>query len=104
MQIVIKISDEYAEQFYLNKCKDKFDNLATNEFGYVLRKAFENATPLPDHHGRLIDADTLEEKVEKHREMLKISEYDRELVLHYTDIEMAPTIIEVDEEKQDARI
>ena len=59
-----------------------------------LMNAVAEGKPLPEHHGRLIDADTLEEKVEKHREMLKISEYDRELVLHYTDIEMAPTIIE----------
>ena len=59
MKIVIDIDDKYAKQFYKNKCKDKFDNLATNEFGYVLRKAFENATPLPEHHGRLIDADNI---------------------------------------------
>lgn len=90
MQIVIEI----PEDSYKATCN-----------GYMLPSDVENVvnaikqgTPLPKGHGRLIDADTLEEKVEKHREMLKISEYDRELVLHYTDIEMAPTIIEANKE------
>lgn len=85
MEIVIKISEDaynLLEQKYRNGKADVLDCIILN--GNIL----------PKGHGRLIDADTLEEKVEKHREMLKISEYDRELVLHYTDIAMAPTIIE----------
>ena len=46
---------------------------------------------------RLIDADALDEKVERHHNMLKISRYDRDLILHYTDVEMAPTVIEAEE-------
>lgn len=61
--------------------------------------AIKNGAPLPKGHGRLIDADMLEKKVEKHRKMLKISEYDRDLVLHYTDIEMSPTIIKAEGRK-----
>ena len=56
-------------------------------------EAVEVSTP----HGRLIDVDALEGKVEKHRNMLRISMYDRDLVLHYTDVAMAPTVIEAEE-------
>ena len=84
MEIVIDIPEEMFQTV-------KNGNWCGN---HIIGEAIRNGTPLPKNHGRLIDADTLEEKVEKHREMLKISEYDRELVLHYTNIEMAPTIIE----------
>lgn len=47
MKIVIDISEEYRHDFDINKCADKFDCLATNEFGYVLRKAFKNGTIIP---------------------------------------------------------
>lgn len=55
------------------------------------------AVEVPTPHGNLIDVNALEEKVEKHRDMFKISTYDRELILHYTDIAMAPTVIEAEE-------
>ena len=55
MKIVIEIPEEYRKIFETEKCKSKFDSLASNEFGYVLRKAFENGTPLPKGHGALID-------------------------------------------------
>lgn len=86
MKMVIEIPDRL-----IKKVKDHYVNPYEVD---EICEAILDGTPLPEHHGRLIDADELEEKVEKHREMLKISEYDRELVLHYTDIEMAPTIIE----------
>lgn len=47
MKLVIEIPEEYRSIFEDNRCKEKFDSLATNEFGYVLRKAFENGKPLP---------------------------------------------------------
>lgn len=43
-------------------------------------------------HGRLIDADALEEQVEYDYHHKKITRYDRDLLLHYLDVEMAPTI------------
>lgn len=61
MKIVIEIPDEYKKQFDENRCKENFDSLATNEFGYILRKAFENGTPLPKGHGDLIDRKDLRE-------------------------------------------
>lgn len=50
MRIVIDMPEEYRNLYETEKCKSKFDSLATNEFGYVLRKAFENGTPLPKGH------------------------------------------------------
>ena len=82
-----------------NEIKERTIITCGEIFAKNLVRRIRNGTPLPEHHGRLVDADALEEKVEKHRRMLKISEYDRELVLHYTDIEMAPTIIEGSDSK-----
>lgn len=93
MKIVIDINEHIYEQIMADSEVYVLDNEADR---ILIENAIYNSTPLPEHHGRLIDADTLEEKVEKHRNMLKISEYDRELVLHYTDIEIAPTIIEAE--------
>ena len=59
MQIVIDIPEEYKVLFDTERCSSKFDSLATNEFGYVLRKAFESSTSLPKRHGRLIDVDKI---------------------------------------------
>ena len=42
MKLIIEIPDDYEELFWKERCKSKFNGLATNEFGYVLRKAFEN--------------------------------------------------------------
>lgn len=89
MQIVIDIPQEVYDEALSG------DGTGAIWAGYV-----KNGIPLPEHHGRLIDIDMLEGKVEKHRKMLKISEYDRELILHYTDIEMAPTIIEADKTEE----
>ena len=54
-----------------------------------ISKAIRKGKPLPEHHGRLIDADALTEKAPEIQEYLDV---------------LAPTIIEADEEKQDARI
>ncbi len=60
MKLVIEIPEEYRSIFEENRCEEKFDSLASNEFGYVLRKAFENGTPLPKGHGRLKDIDEID--------------------------------------------
>jgi len=93
MKVVIDISEED----YKGICHLKNEQLRMlpEEVAETLIR-IKNSTPLPKGHGRLIDVDALEEKVEKHRKMLKISEYDRDLILHYTDVEMAPTVIKAD--------
>lgn len=82
MKIVIDIPEEYRALYETEKCKSKFDSLATNEFGYVLRKAFENGTPLPKGHGDLVDRKDLS--------LMTIHMIDGTLVCD------APTIIEAD--------
>ena len=52
--------------------------------------------PVPSH-GDLISRDELEVVVETHYKHHKISRYDRDLLLHYLDVEMAPTIIPAEE-------
>ena len=46
MKLIIEIPDDYEELFWTERCKSEFDSLATNEFGYVLRKAFESGVKL----------------------------------------------------------
>ena len=64
------------------------------------QEAFEVgiAFPVPEPHGRLIDADALEAKVNHHYKHKEITRYDRDLLLHYLDVEMSPTIIQASEE------
>lgn len=96
MQIVIDIPEEYKNQFDKNRCKEKFDSLATNEFGYILRKAFEAGIPLPKGHGRLIDAD----KTALLSDLFCYTRYTGIDEAPYEDattaLEFAPTIIEAD--------
>ena len=48
-------------------------------------------------HGDLIDRDALSNTIEQHYKHLKINRYDRDLLLHYLDVEMAPAIIPAEE-------
>lgn len=52
--------------------------------------AIANGTPLPEHHGRLIDADILEECKEVMNTIMGESKY----AIRMEDIRNAPTIIE----------
>ena len=66
-----------------------------------MRRAADAIEELSKHvpsvpYGDLIDRDALEAVVEQHYKHHKISRYDRDLLLHYLDIEMAPTIITAD--------
>jgi hypothetical protein len=98
MKLIIDIPEEYKALFDIEKCKSKFDSLATNEFGYVLRKAFENGTPLQKGHGRLIDADSIYQIVRP------IEQSDAEwgmtaetaIRLMHDVFDKAPTIIEAE--------
>lgn len=56
MKLIIDMPEEYKALFDTERCKSKFDSLATNEFGYVLRKAFENSTPLDDVRAEIVKA------------------------------------------------
>ena len=56
------------------------------------------AVSVPDPHGDLIERDALSNTIEQHYKHLKISRYDRDLLLHYLDVEMAPIVIPPKEE------
>ena len=76
MKIVIDIPDTYYEY-----CKAQEDAIE-------IQLAVKNGTPLPEHHGRLIDADELKRTMEK----------DMRRALSFVDLTdfvwLAPTIIE----------
>ena len=71
MNLVIKIPKEFEEEFNRDKFEDSLSRVASDieSFGFqlagryeletikMLRDAFKDGTPLPEHHGRLIDAD-----------------------------------------------
>ena len=71
MQIVIDIPKEFEEEFNRDKFEDSLSRVASDieSFGFqlagryeqetirMLREAIKSSTPLPKHHGRLIDAD-----------------------------------------------
>jgi len=70
MKIVIEIDDEQVLFDILNRGLE-----AKSETDKVIIDALYNGTPLPEHHGRLIDADALEEYFRNVRKELKASDY-----------------------------
>lgn len=64
-------------------------------FGYILFNAVINGTPIPQGHGRLIDADRLREEMEK----------DVRRAMSFADLTdfvwLAPTIIEEDKGEEE---
>lgn len=83
MKIVIDIpEDVYKRTVFYREFRDLNDCVTTI-------KALEKATPLPKHHGRLIDADALYEK-----SRLCHTEEDGTACVEWREINDAPTIIE----------
>lgn len=94
IELVIKISE---------KVKQAFDNAESNELkggyydcGGVIGNAIKNGTPLPKGHGRLIDADTLDEC----KEMMNTIMGECKYAVRMDDIRNSPTIIEADKGEQ----
>ena len=86
MQIMIDIPEEDYKN--VNRIVDR--GLGTN-----VDKAIKNGTPLPKHHGRLIDADAL--NLEKEVSMADDWKTAHEIA---NCIKYAPTIIEADAERE----
>ena len=82
MKIVIDIPDRIYKI-----TQNRTLNIMDDE---ILENALKNGTPLPEHHGRLIDADKLRETMEK----------DPRKALSFVDLTdfvwLAPTIIEAE--------
>ena len=80
MQIVIELPDEMWKLI---------------KVGYVplgISKCLMNGTPLPKHHGRLIDADALIFNADYYEPLISKRDFD-----------FAPTIIEADKEAQECQ-
>lgn len=95
MQIVIDIPKEFEEHFNSDRFEDSLARVASDieSFGFqlsgryeketitMLRKAIKKGTPLPEHHGRLIDA----------CELVKVANISKDI---FGALWNAPTIIE----------
>ena len=77
MKLIIDIPDDYMKHIDIYEKGSLFD--------MVLTGAIKNGTPLPEGHGRLIDADAYR------KEMLDSREFD-----FFKRLDMQPTIIEAD--------
>ena len=80
MQIVIDIPERTYEQLKFLR-EQGFDGFET-----IIDKAVANGTPLPKHHGRLIDADAMQK--------YQIDTFGQRLLV----IDTAPTIIDAESE------
>ena len=79
MEIVIDINEHIYEQIMADSKVYVLDNEIDR---ILIENAIYNGTPLPEHHGRLIDADAIQK--------CQIDNYGQELKI----IDNAPTIIE----------
>ena len=99
MQIMIDIPEEmYKEYMFVNLGRGNGKSIV-----YNLLKAIKNGRPLPEHHGRLIDADEL--KSMSYEVLVDTDNPNRSDGLSACnglvedDIDLAPTIIEANEEE-----
>ena len=95
MKIVIDIDDNlYTRLFFFF-----FDDY---DYAVDMATAIRKGTPLPEHHGRLIDADKVLDDIEKKypasvSEIEKCKKYAR--LVYYWAVKNAPTIIEGSEKE-----
>lgn len=89
MKIVIDISDNLMD--YIVKGRD-----LSEEQNDEMALAIANGTPLPEHHGRLIDGDKVLDDIVKKNPVF-ISETDKHKryarLVYYWAVKNAPTII-----------
>lgn len=85
MQIVISIDEDVFTRLFDNGTEDY---AIVNDDLFAVARSIRKGTPLPEHHGRLIDADALQTEMEK----------DVRKAMSFVDLKdfvwLAPTIIE----------
>lgn len=91
MKILIEVSEKDYLDFMLQYDNDRLDE---NIPFHRAKIAIAEGTPLPNGHGRLIDADALKKKAT----MCPTVGNAETLLLDISDVENAPTIIEADKE------
>ena len=84
MEIVIKIPKKKY-----NEIKERTIVTCGETFAKDLVRRIRNGTPLPEHHGRLIDADWIKNTLD----IYVINEYNGQFIRR-SDIDTIPTIIE----------
>ena len=86
MKVVIDIDEE--------DWKDINDiHFIREDLKFKIGKTIMNGTPLPEHHGRLIDADELREDFKTSKKISFVERMDISCIVDH-----APTIIEADRE------
>ena len=112
MQIAMEIPKEFESKFEFDRFADSLARVASDieALGFelsgryeretitMIRKAFENATPLPKGHGALKDADKLALAIAMIRDKCNEQELFQAYDNCVDEIIDAPTIIEADEE------
>ena len=89
MEIVIDIPEEmYKEYVSVELGRGNGKNIV-----YNLLNAIKNGTPLPEHHGRLIDGDALKNKI-MYKDDVAYETWDELYDSVLEEIDNAPTIIE----------
>lgn len=100
MKLVIDI----PEELYTYIQSESYDEHLDRRFDYRIRFAVRDATPLPKGHGRLIDANTLEnefdmlEKVTNEESLVEKAEH-KKLSECVSIIKTAPTVIKAEKEE-----
>ena len=92
MQILINIPDEEDYERLKEYKKAPFCSLTSRAY-----EAIANGTPLPKGHGRLIDADELEEC----KEIMNTLSGESKYAVRMDDIRNMSTIIEADKENKE---
>lgn len=92
MQIVIELSEEDYEVLKQGSTFTKGTQMTR------VYEALWDATPLPEHHGRLIDEDELLETAYQVYDEVRHM-WTQDFVVNADDISSAPTIIEADKEE-----
>ena len=86
MKIMIDIDENVFTRLFDNGMEDY---TIWDKDLFAMAKAIRNGTPLPEHHGKLIDVDALYENTE-----ICHSDIDGYACVRWKDINDAPTIIE----------
>ncbi len=110
MELLINIPKEFEQHFQADRFEDSLHRLRADmhlmaglyeqETAEMLIEAFKNAVLVPPH-GRLIDADALEQDAQKR--MLMCNKNDNQFQKPYEvmrAISLAPTVIEAEENEQ----
>ena len=95
MKIVIDISEEmYKEIYPIEYSVYGLSSVKNKQLFYQLVYAIQKGTPLPEHHGNLIDRDGLYDNAK-----LCHTEEDGTACIEWREINDAPTIIERSDSK-----